>query len=241
MAIELPGEVVSFLQFIGVNWPQVNEDSVREFGAHVREFADNLSRTHENAGSTIQQLGEAYQGAGYEVLAAKWAQLSNSHMRELVEACHVVSTALDVAADAIVAMKMEAIGELIAMAAAFVADQAAAVATFGLAEAALALIEEAAEKLVDYLVQQMEQYIIGQVMEAAINPLVETVEKAVSGLAYHAVESALGVSGGGSAGEGFRIDPEAVMAHAQTIGQHADEVRGHGEAFLSKLSGVSFE
>ncbi|WP_377267821.1 hypothetical protein [Peterkaempfera sp. SMS 1(5)a] len=241
MAIELPGEVVSFLQFIGVNWPQVNEDSVREFGVHVREFADNLSRTHENAGSTIQQLGEAYQGAGYEVLAAKWAQLSDTHMRELIEACHVVSTALDLAADAIIAMKVEAIGELIGMAAAFVADQAAAVVTFGAAEAALLLIEEAAEKLVDFLVQQMEQYIIGQVMEAAINPLIETVEKAVSGLAYHAVESALGVSGDGSVGEGFRIQPDAVMAHAQTMRQHAEEVRGHGDAFLSKLSGVSFE
>ncbi|NUR03516.1 MAG: hypothetical protein HOY79_45475 [Streptomyces sp.] len=29
MAIELPGEVVSFLQFIGVNWPNINEDKVR--------------------------------------------------------------------------------------------------------------------------------------------------------------------------------------------------------------------
>ena len=30
MAIELPEQVVSFLQFIGVNWPNINEDKVRE-------------------------------------------------------------------------------------------------------------------------------------------------------------------------------------------------------------------
>lgn len=240
MAIELPEEVVTFLQFIGVNWPQVNEDAVREFGAHVREFAENLNGTHQNAHATMQQLGEAYQGAGYDVLLAKWAKLSDTHMRDLIEACHVVATALDVAADAIVAMKVEAIAELVALAAAFVADQAAAVATFGAAEAALVLIEEAAEKLVDFLVQQMEQYIIGQVLEAAINPLVEKVERAVEGLAYRAVESALGVSGDSPVGQGFRIDPEAVLAHAQTFRQHAEEVSGHGEVFLGKLSGVSF-
>lgn len=35
VAIELPGEVVSFLQFIGVNWPNVNEDKVRELASHM--------------------------------------------------------------------------------------------------------------------------------------------------------------------------------------------------------------
>ncbi|GAA2271354.1 hypothetical protein GCM10010430_66570 [Kitasatospora cystarginea] len=39
VAVELPCEVVSFLQFIGINWPTVNEDKVREFASHVREFA----------------------------------------------------------------------------------------------------------------------------------------------------------------------------------------------------------
>ncbi len=240
MAIELPGEVVSFLQFIGVNWPEVNEDKVREFGQHVREFADNVDQTHRECTTTIQQIGEAYEGAGYDTLLAKWGQMSDGHMNELVQGCHVVATALDLAADAIIAMKLEAIAELIAMAVAFVADQAAAVATFGLAEAAVLLIEEAAKKLVNFLEQQLEQYIIGQVIEAAMNPLIETVSRAVSGLVYEAVESALGVSGGGSVGDGFRIHPEAVIAHAQTMHEQADAVAGHAEAFRSRLAGVSF-
>ncbi|WP_371479985.1 WXG100 family type VII secretion target [Kitasatospora sp. NBC_00315] len=241
MAIELPGEVVSFLQFIGVNWPQVNEDTVREFGQHVREFAENVDRTHGECTATIQQIGEAYEGAGYDALLAKWGQMSDGHMNELVQACHVVATALDIAADAIIAMKLEAIAELVAMAVAFVADQAAAVVTFGAAEAALLLIEEAAKKLVNYLEQQLEQYVLGQVIEAAMEPLIEVVSRAVSGLVYQAAESALGVAGPGSVGTGFRIQPEAVIAHAQTMHQQAEAVAGHAEAFKSKLAGVSFE
>jgi uncharacterized protein YukE len=244
MAIELPGEVVSFLQFIGVNWPNVNEDKVREFATHVRDFADSVDGTHQDATNTIKQLGAAYQGASYDALLSKWAQMSGSHMTELVQACHTVATALDAAADVIVGMKVEAIAELVALAASFVADQAAAIATFGLAEAAEALIVEAAEKLVDFLEQQLEQYIIGEVIEAAIGPLVATVGKAVSGLVYQAAESALGVSADGAAGsvgEGFSVEPDQLHAHAALMHNHAQAIASHADAFRTKLAGVSFE
>ncbi|MGW1751863.1 WXG100 family type VII secretion target [Streptomyces sp. NPDC002092] len=242
MAIELPGEVVSFLQFIGVNWPNVNEDKVRELASHVREFAESVDNTHQDSTATIKRLGDHYQGASYEALLAKWAQLSNSHMSELIQACHTVATALDVAADVIVGMKVEAIAELAVLAATFIADQAAAVATLGLAEAAEVLVVEAAEKLTDYLEQQLEQYIIGQVIEAAIDPLVETVGRAVTGLVFQTAESALGVSAGtGSLGEGFSIDPEQMHAHAELMRGHAVTVASHAETFRNKLAGVSFE
>lgn len=61
MAIELPDEVVQFLQFIGVNWPQVNEDSVRTFASHVRDFATNIDDTHQQATGTIRAMGASYQ------------------------------------------------------------------------------------------------------------------------------------------------------------------------------------
>ncbi|MFI1308062.1 WXG100-like domain-containing protein [Streptomyces sioyaensis] len=244
MAIELPGQVVSFLQFIGVNWPNINEDKVREFASHVRDFAQKVDDTHKDSTATVKQLEDVYQGASYEALLAKWGQLSDGHMTELVNACHTVASALDIAADTIVAMKVEAIAELTVLAITFVADQAAAVATLGAAEAAEALVVEAAEKLMDYLVQQLEQYIIGQVIEAAINPLVEVVGKAVSGMVFQAAESALGVSAGGgasSAGQGFSIHPEKLHARAELLRGHAKTVASHAAEFESKAAGVSFE
>ncbi|MFC5910988.1 WXG100 family type VII secretion target [Streptacidiphilus monticola] len=241
MAIELPGEVVSFLQFIGVNWPQVNEDKVRELGAHVREFADNIRSTHDEATATVQRIGQSYQGASYEALLAKWGSLSSSHMDELLNACGVVATALDAAADVIVAMKLECIAELAVLAATFVADQAAAVATLGLAEAAEVAIVEAAEKLVDFLTQQLEQYVIGEVIGAAVEPLVGVVSAAVGGLMFQAAENALGVGAGGGAGDGFYVHPDELHAHAEVMHQHAETVAGHAELFRTKLAGVSFE
>ncbi|MCZ1007671.1 WXG100 family type VII secretion target [Streptomyces lydicus] len=244
MAIELPGQVVSFLQFIGVNWPDINEDKVREFGSHVRDFAQKVDDTHKECTSTVKQLEDVYQGVSYEALLAKWGQMSDGHMAELVNACHVVADALDVSADTIEAMKLEAIAELTVLAITFVADQAAAVATLGIAEAAEALVIEAAEKLMDYLVQQLEQYIIGQVIEAAIDPLVETVSRAVGGLVFQAAQSALGVSAGGGgegrAGESFSIHPEALHARAEKLHGHARTVASHAAEFGTKAAGASF-
>ncbi|WP_329123709.1 WXG100-like domain-containing protein [Streptomyces sp. NBC_01465] len=225
-----------------MNWPTVNEDKVREFAGHVREFATKLEETHSDSTATVKQLADVYQGASYEALLAKWAQLSDGHMTEMIQACHVVATALDIGADVIVAMKVEVIAELVVLAATFVADQAAAVATLGLAEAAVALIIEAAEKLVDFLVQQLEQYVIGQIIEAAIDPLIEVVGRAVSGLMFQAAESALGVSADGAqGGTGFEIHPEVLQERAELMHGHAEKVAGHAEMFRTSIAGVSFE
>jgi uncharacterized protein YukE len=241
MAIELPDEVVTMLQFIGVNWPNVNEDKVHELANHVREFADNVDGTHQKATATVTNMSGDYQGGSYEQLVASWAHLSSSHMSDLVSTCHTVATALDAAADTIVALKGQAIAELLILAGTFIADQAAAVATFGLAEAGMALIIEGAEQITDYLEQQLEQYIIGQVIEAAIGPLVDIVAKAASGLAFEAVAGILGVNPtAGSSGDHFYIDPAALQGHAETMAGHAQEVSDHARALGGKLAGVDF-
>ncbi|GAA1271882.1 hypothetical protein GCM10009665_70010 [Kitasatospora nipponensis] len=239
MAIELPGEVVDFLQFIGVNWPQVNEDHVREFASHVRDFATNIDGTHQQAGETIKAMGDAYQANSYDLLVSKWAHLSQGHMSDLLNACHALATALDAAAGYIVAMKLECIAELTAMAIAFAADQAAAVATLGLAEAAVALVIKGAEAAVDFLQQQLVQYIIAQVVEAALTPLLGVIEKAVAGMTYSALEDMLGVSGTGT-GDGFRIHPEELDAHAKVFAQHAEAVKGHAQTFSGNIAGLDF-
>jgi uncharacterized protein YukE len=246
LAIELPEEVVSLLQFIGINWPNVNEDKVREFATHVRDFASKVDGTHQDSTATITKMADVYQGASYDALLTTWGQMSSTHMSDLITACGTVATALDAAADVIVGMKGAAIAELIVLAASFVADQAAAVATLGLAEAAEALIVEAAEKAVDYLEQQLEQYIIGEVIEAAVNPLVEVVGRTVSGLVFQAAQSALGVPADGGAGEGgvgagFSIHPAEIHARAELMHGHAETISAHAAEFHARASGLSFE
>ena len=243
MAIELPGEFVWVMNLLGLNWPQVNEDKVREFAGHVKDFGTNLDTTHQAATATIQKMGEAYQANSYEQLVAKWSQMSNSHMTDLVEACRVTSLALEIAADGVVAAKLAVITELGIMAAEFVADQAAAVLTFGAAEAAEALLIEASKKIINAILQQVEQQIIGDLIEKAVAPLESVVEKALGGLVFKGLDAALGdptASGGAGAGDGFRIHPGELTNHATALHGHADEVAGHATRFSAATAGMSF-
>lgn len=234
MAIELPSEVAQLLNFIGIPWIDVNEDKVREFATHVRSFAQDLKGTHGDATATLQSMGEGWSGAAYEALMNMWGSKFTSHIGEIVECCDVLAEALDVGAEFIEGQKIFCIGELAVMAAEFVADQAASVATLGIAEAALPVIEEATTKLMEFAEQQIEQYVIGQIANAALQPLMDKLESTAEKLLFG------GGGASGAVGEGFSMDHAHIIAHAQQMQGHADTIRGHGATFASNVQALDF-
>ncbi|HEX3789865.1 MAG TPA: hypothetical protein VHW44_18505 [Pseudonocardiaceae bacterium] len=236
MAIDdLPGPVVNLLNVIGVPWPYVNEDTVMQFASLAREFGTAVQTTHQDATQAVAGIAQAHQGASTQAMSSGWANMSQQHVDELVTGCGLLADALDVAAGYIVAQKVEAIATLIGMAIAFIADQAASVATLGLAETAVPLIIEGAEKLVKSLVMDLQQYIIGQVIEAAAKPLFAKVEQAMSGLDW----SQSG-AGGAQSGSGFSISPDAVREQTAALRTHAATMRQHGANFQQGVQGLSF-
>lgn len=235
MAIDdLPGPVVTFLNVIGVEWPYINEDSVMQFASLVRDFGQAVQTTHQDATAAIQGIAEGYQGAATQQLSSGWEELSGRHVAELVDGCAVLADALEVAAGYIVAQKVAAIAELVGMAATFVADQAAAVATFGIAEAAVPAIIAAGKKLMESLVQDLEQYIIGQVVEAAAKPLFAKVAEAMAGLDWSKTAPT------GAQSSGFTLDEQLVRAHTAALREHAQTFRSHAIAFQRGVRELSF-
>lgn len=233
---DLPGPVVNLLNTIGVPWPYINEDTVTEFATLARRFGQAVQTTHQDATRAINGIAAAHQGSSTELMNARWATMSSQHVDELVDGCHVLADALDVAAGYIVAQKAEAIATLVGMAAAFIADQAAAVATFGLAEAAVPAIIEGAERIVKSLVMDLQQVAVGKVVEAAAKPLFAKVEAAVAGLDW----STAGGTVTGGAGSGFSIDAVVARTHTAALRTHAVTMQSHGEAFQRGVRGLNF-
>lgn len=237
------------MNLLGLNWPEVNEDKVHEFAGHVRTFGRNMDATHQAAGQTVRQLGAYYQADSYERLASGWAQRSSSHMTEMIKGCEITATALDVAADGIVAMKTAIITELGIMAAEFIADQAAAVATAGAAEAAEALLIAATKKVVNGLIKTAEEELVGALVNKAIAPLEQVAERALTGLAFEGVKAALDQpgedmpapgSGSGQVGEAICFHPDQMMRHAELLHGHAREVHAHGSALGAVATSANF-
>ncbi|WP_212996600.1 hypothetical protein [Winogradskya consettensis] len=236
MAIDdLPLPVVNFLNVLGVPWPYIDEDVVSQFAAFTRDFATAVQTTHDDATRAVAGIAGAYQGSATDAMSSGWARMSARHVDELVDGCHVLAVALDVAAGYIVAQKAEAIAVLVGMAAAFVADQAAAVATAGLAEAAVPLIIEGAELLVKSLVMDLEQHIIGQVIEAAAKPLFAKVEEALAGLDW----SQSGTTQS-EAATGVSLDPAALARQVAVLRDHATALGQHGTRFAGLVASLEF-
>lgn len=191
MSIDLPEEVVWVFNMLGLPWPDVDEDQLREHASHLREYATSLADTHGSAFAEIQALSASYASPSYDVLAERWAHFSSTHIREMVDACHAFATALDVAAGAVEAAKAAIIGAMVAMAAEVAADQAAAAFTFGLAEAAIPGIVAATRAIVKAALDQLEQQLISMTLEAAIGPLEDKIANAMENMVLRGVETAL--------------------------------------------------
>jgi hypothetical protein len=232
---DLPMPVVTFLNVIGIPWPYINEDQVSQFATLTRQFGTAVQTTHEDATQAVSSISSAHRASSTQKMANGWDKLSSQHVTEIVDGCQVLAAALDAAAGYIVAQKVEAIAQLVEMAAEFVADQAAAVATFGIAETALPLIEEAGAKLMESLVSDLDQYILGQVIGAAAKPLFAKVEQMLSGLDW----SQSGAADPGK-GEGLELDAPAVKAQTAALRAHASDMRVHASAFASGVRGLGF-
>lgn len=232
---DLPGPVVTFLNVLGIPWPYVNEDSISEFSSLVRRFGQAVETTHQEGSRHVAGFAAAYKSASTEKMADGWQKMTDAHVNDILEGCTVLADALEVAAGYVVAQKAAALAELVGMAASFLAAQAAAVETLGLSETAVPLIIKGAEKLMESLIQDLEQYLLSKVVEAGAKPLMAKVEKALSGLDW----SQSGAVSPGQ-GTGFELDEPTARAHAQAMGQYADEMRSHAQTFAAGIRGLEF-
>lgn len=227
--------VVNFLNVIGIEWPYLNEDTLQQFATLVRDFGQAVEQTHQDATQVVSAIAQAHTGASTEQMHSGWAELSTRHVTEIVDGASILADALDAWAGYVVAQKLEAIGQLVEMAVEFFADQAASVATFGLAEAALPLIIEAGEKLGQSLIQDLEQYAVGMVMDAALKPFLAKFEALMSGLDWSSTAPA-----GSGAGTGFSIDEAEVRNQISLMRGHVETMKSHGATLKNGIAGLSF-
>ncbi|MEU6188058.1 hypothetical protein [Nocardia sp. NPDC047038] len=233
MPVEIPSEVAHFLNFIGIQYPDINEDDVRLLGQHVRVFAMNIAKTHESATGVIKDMNSVYSGDSYEALATAWGRMSATHMADLDRACKIVATALDVAADVITAVKIATLTELAALAVSY-----AVVLTTPGAQALGLAVREAARRLCNGVEDILVSYIAAEVVGEAIEPLGETIDRLIKA----AVRDALGMppSQQSSSVQPLYIEPDEMLRYAKILHDHANEISQHTATFVENVDRLDF-
>ncbi|MGA4792075.1 hypothetical protein [Nocardia sp. AB354] len=239
MAVEIPYDVALFLNYIGVPYPDINEDQVRALGTHVRNFANGVADTHDTATGVIADMGKVYSGYSYQALVAAWARRSKSHMADLDAACHLVADALDAAAGVIVVTKVAVLAELAVLAASYTAAMAATIATGGLSVAIEQAIAAAARKICQVMEQALIGYILFEVIGKAIEPLEHVIDRMVRGVADDLAGEVLGPPPG-STEQPLYIEPDEVIHTSRVLDGLADDILRQASGFAEKIAGLDF-
>lgn len=221
------------LNILGLPYPDINADQVRELSRHVSDFATDVRETHESATGVVNDMGSVYSGESYQALLAAWGRMSTGNMAQLDAACGVVARALDIAADVIEVVQIAVLAELAALAVSY--------AALMLTPAGLAmrpLVDVAARRILSALQETLVWYIAAEVLGKAIEPLEDKIEQMINGTLYAAVSDALGVPTGNA--PVLHIEPDAVLRYAEVLDEHADAMLSHAEKFAEKVAGLDF-
>ncbi|HTJ72917.1 MAG TPA: hypothetical protein VL551_35595 [Actinospica sp.] len=184
MSIQLPSELTWCLNMLGIPWPDIDEDQLHNWATQVRTYANNTSDTHDAAHAKVKSLSATTHGESYDALRAGWEKASNTHMKEMVDGCHLFADALDAAADVVIVVKGAIIAALTVMAAQIAAAQASAAITGGASEATIPAVVQGTQTTVQSALNQLAQQVVSGLLKAVANPLEDTIARAVEGMVF---------------------------------------------------------
>ena len=237
MSIMLPGYLVRALDLLGFEWPDIDEDQLREAAGHLRTYARNgaasVAATDRKLTIDIAQVCTA---ASYQVVVEKWASQTKGHMETLLEACELMAGALELLADAVVVMKGAVIVQLGIALDEFIAAQALAIETLGLSEAALGAGLAVQNRIIAGIISTFEAEVMSQIFGHIIEPLRARVRGAARALMYPVALHLAGVAPTTT----LDVDTDAVRRHLAAMNVEGEARDAAGEQMQRNLRRLTY-
>ncbi|GAA2260116.1 hypothetical protein GCM10010430_50220 [Kitasatospora cystarginea] len=218
MALELPPELGTVLNLLGLDWPQANEDEVNRLADELRRLASTLDSVQMNADKALTVLKEVYHGASADKLAEFWGTVSK-YSGMVVEACGATAAALNAAALVIEGCKGATVTQLVATQ----GEMAAASATGPWSSAA---------------VVAAGRQIVSSILEEAVSALGHALAQPVADLVETVVKEVTGQGAGSSNSPGFGVDLDQLASCALELRGHADDIDSQGSSFRRIVDGL---
>jgi hypothetical protein len=165
MAIEIPPEALPFFELYGIPWPDIDEDVFKELPQPLRTFGSDVSALGEEIGTTLRELAAGNPSQTLLAITDHFAMVRRDFLDKVSDLCDELAGApCNGAYDAIVALKLTAIGAVSAQILDTVAEAASEVATAGadtpLVVAAWLAVRETVTELIDAALQQIPSLLI---------------------------------------------------------------------------------
>ncbi|WP_327267805.1 nucleic acid/nucleotide deaminase domain-containing protein [Streptomyces sp. NBC_01218] len=258
MGYTIPGWLDEVLDFIGIKFPNVDEDDYREMATAMRDFAGKFEGHSGDAHQAVSRILLSSQGWAVDAMEQHWNKVRVSHLDKLPELARLLADACDILADIIFALKTKAEVELGVMAASVGVSAGLAVVTGGLSALIGAAEVAAMRQLVKRLVDEAVDRIVDEVLAKITEPINAKLEAMVADMVLDLAEGAFSVppadggtsgpgkpgpaglhlasAGGGSTGYApvTYIDHVALVDGADKVSAHGGELRQSSAAHLSR-------
>ncbi|WP_444541777.1 WXG100-like domain-containing protein [Agrococcus terreus] len=230
--MNLPGELVWVLDMLGYDWPPLDEDEMRRAANIIRTFKDDIEGTIDQATARIKDdVGSAMKAQAANSFGNAWDTNRQQNVEKLVDVLDPAASGIDIAADAVLALKVKVIAELVITAAQIAAAAASAVFTLGASLAANAAIIALRKKLLDVATNIAIDQLAARLLPMVVEPLFNQAVPAVMAM----LDSPIVEGQTGDVSE-FGADLAALDQAAADLDANGDDQEALAEDFLSQLS-----
>ncbi|MFJ2368795.1 hypothetical protein [Microbacterium sp. NPDC087665] len=227
----LPNELVWVMEKLRFEWPDIDEDEVRKGALLVRNLGSDLEdvvqaidrkMNGDIAGAMRGQTGPATLGA--------WNANRSQNLQKLIDIMPPASSAMDIGADAIFALKMKVIVDVSTTLIALVAMLTNPVTAAG-AGPMLLIKKKLLNAAVDIAVEQL----LNQLLPMAIEPMAQQLPAVIDAiLDAPVVESMAGDS------DEFYADLAALEDAQSMMKLHGSDIQTLTSTFFSEFSALDF-
>ncbi|MCL6300163.1 WXG100-like domain-containing protein [Streptomyces kronopolitis] len=184
MSVTLPNEVDWILDLLGFQWPNVDEDKMRDAAEAWSSFAASV-RTHQQDGNTASNaVRGANSGEAIEAFGDHWKKFGqDGYLDDAADAAEVLALVLQTVAAIVMLMKLAVVLQLLALAVELATAQAAAPVTLGASEAGAAAATATTRVMVRRIFQEAKQKIVQAIKDAVEKKVVRDAKEMAQELA----------------------------------------------------------
>lgn len=230
MGMMLPNELIWVMEKLGFEWPDVDEDELRRGAGMVRNFRDDLETKIQVMDRKVNgDLAAAMQGQAGPAYVGAWNANRSQNLQKLLDLLGPAPTGIDIAADAVFALKMKVIVDVTTTMIALVGMLTNPITAVG-AGPMLLIKKKLLNAAVDIAIEQ----VLNQVLPMVIEPLAEQLPAVImAALDSPIVEAVVGDT------DEFYADLQALEQAQGEMEQHAADVETLTERLMSDLASLN--
>ncbi|MFS0732158.1 hypothetical protein ABC304_09155 [Microbacterium sp. 1P10UB] len=219
------------MEKLGFEWPDIDEDEVRKGAVLVRNLGTDLEAAIQAVDSRMNgDVSAAMRGQTGPATLGAWNANRSQNLQKLIDIMPPAAVAMDVGAEAILALKIKVIVDVTSTMIALVAMLTNPISALG-AGPMLLIKKKLLNAAVDIAVEQL----LNQLLPMAIEPMAEQLPAVVDAiLDAPVVEATAGDS------DEFYADLAALEEAQATLKLHGSDIQAVTSTFYAEFSALDF-